>query len=385
MISTRCLSFTLAAFMLLTATVGFGATPTRTVIVSTVDWQGNPLANVQVCLGNGLLGEEALFGIDSSDQNGQVRFQGVPGGSSRRSWIIANGAKMCAFDAQPVDYLDDIGIYECGVGAEHFYPRRTRSDQPIEIELRIGLTRQKSDLAEVGDTMPLSPESCGQVVISPYPSAMELSPKHVHVNVRSSEIVKVKFNSARSTESLYHYRWEINDPTVVAIKAGTSTNTSYVSLVGLNPGSTEIVAYRQNLSGIDGSTEVATSSATVTVGSANEPEQLLGLSEPYQFGWDTPVSSRAVVDFMLPHTCAEGRELGLLIHSRGINNTGCSLRNNEQEGCATCHTPETSLVNMHDISKSDFCELVPYFVISAIKPQYLKNFFNDWYTRGCPE
>jgi hypothetical protein len=67
---------------------------------------------------------------------------------------------------------------------------------------------------------------------------------------------------------------------------------------------------------------------------------------------------------------------------------GCTVRKpeaGETEGakCAQCHRSGAQPPNLENISRNAFCQRVPFF-IRADKPENLIDFFDDWFSRGCP-
>ena len=125
-------------------------TPARDVIVSTVDWAGNTVGDVQICLGNGRSGEEALFGKGTTGAQGSARFY-VPGGGTSRGTVYLHATKPCPPDVEPAGQVNNIDVYACGVGGDWFHPQQVSPHLLIEIALAIGAASLDDALGAPGD------------------------------------------------------------------------------------------------------------------------------------------------------------------------------------------------------------------------------------------
>jgi hypothetical protein len=345
---------------------------------------------VQISVGNGRAGEEALFGVASSGAYGSVRFfGGIPGGGTSRGTVYVHATKPCPPNVQPVGQVDNVDVYDCGVGGASFRPQDFPAASIIELELRIGAASQQDAVN--------APIDCGAPLSSPYPQAMRLRPDPLQLDVSKTGFVTTRFVTARGTEQLYDFRWEIDDRSIAELAAGTPTGVFEVEVVGKAQGTTTITGYRQNMMSPGHPAEEATDSATIVVaGGAPIPPPP---GEPHTFGWERAITQRDMMDFMLPHACVVGLNLEDIVHARSPANGGCSIRMNQDEGCATCHRMGAEDPTLQGIPKNAFCDLVPRFIANpaaatdprATKPQNLKDFFNDWYERRdavtgeCPD
>ncbi|MDF1586872.1 hypothetical protein [Marinimicrococcus flavescens] len=213
---------------------------------------------------------------------------------------------------------------------------------------------------------------------------MFLDPQEAALSPGNRITFKLLWSGHNFAAPWYLYSWEPGDPAIA--RAAAPSQTPEIEIEALSPGTTLLTPFLLRPDG----TRKQGDSARIKVDTGGPPPPPTPPQEAYGFGWERPVTQREVNDFSLPHSCADGKNLEQLVHSRSpaVDPNGCSLRTNPDEGCSTCHRPNGTRPDLRTIDRAAFCNQVPNFAANATKPSNLKDFFNDWYNRqptGCPD
>jgi hypothetical protein len=213
--------------------------------------------------------------------------------------------------------------------------------------------------------------------------ALMMTPNQWAASMGDRETFRLDWSRYAFAAPWYVYEWVIDDPAIAAPVAVSQGST--IEIEARAPGVTRLTAY---LLRPDGSRKQS-ESARIEVMAARPPPPPPPPPEQYSFGWETVIDQRAANDFNLPHACAVGTPLIGIVHARARD---CSIRTNPSEGCSTCHRMGAQRPWLDQVTKQQFCGMVPGFVANMqAKPLNLRNFFEDWYGRRdratgeCPD
>ena len=147
-------------------------------------------------------------------------------------------------------------------------------------------------------------------------------------DIRSFRLWWSMYNFARSW---YQYEWQIDDPNI-ADRTGPQFQSTAFQVKALAPGTATITADLLAPVGFLAFARKPSDPAILNVlRTGTIPPQP---SEPYTFGWETPINEREVTAFQLPNPCAVGKNLQDIVHAR--RPPDCSIRT-DGNLCAQCH------------------------------------------------
>jgi len=344
-------------------------TPTISFTVEVMDYlnTSQPIAGASVCVSpDGRNSppdyEPAFWGkFGPSDASGRVAVSNIP--------------------VPPGMDFSDIYIRVVKQGYQISLARTT----PNGIMSRGGVTRI---LLEASLSQPSlnSPNSdCGTPPVNPLTNmSMTIDPKQETAKVGDLRNFRLWWSMYDFAKSWYQYDWQV-DNTNVADRTGPQFQSAAFQVKAKSVGAAKITAYLIPPNNFRKASEPATIQVMGTGPSQPPP------NEPFTFGWETPITQREKDAFQLPDACAVGKTLAQIVHAR--RSPDCSIRA-DRGLCAQCHRMNAAQPTLENISKQAFINVVQNFVnnpnanpteIGSVKPQNLKNFFQDWIRRGTPD
>ena len=346
------------------------ATPTTDLVISIKEQNGIlPITGATACV-SPHLSEPAFWGKWTARTSGLPAIPGViwmrqipvPPGMENEN-IVITIAKQGYHDLVITDPLSS------------FVP--TAGSTPGSINVRI--VRLERGGQSSGD--------CGTPPADPLRPGLQIFVDPREASARSGDMVtfKLHWSGHDYAAPWYLYEWEIGDTRVAQPVAPSQTPEFQIRAVG--PGITLVTPWLLRPDG----TRKQGDSARIKVESGAPPPP--PPPEQYTFGWERPIDQRAANDFSLPHACAVGMNLQQIVHARPTTTPpGCSIRAISTETCSSCHRMGGASPTLEGIQKDAFCDQVPIFDANpsaatnpaTMKPQNLKDFFNDWYNRRDP-
>lgn len=144
------------------------------------------------------------------------------------------------------------------------------------------------------------------------------------------------------------------------------------------------IAYVLLCSTLVGSLACNSNMQTMPMAAGNTVQTDMVAKDTTSVGWTNPIVLNEA-EYQVPLGMANSPISGTSI-SAIVTNPAVSVRS-DGNSCISCHAGPGSLrpeFTSATLDINGFCQLVPSF-INANKPQVLKDVFNVWYSKGCPQ